>query len=151
MNNVELIIKLVDGAYENLKSEPVQEYKLKMSSFQFRNEWGTVQIKLHRAAGHTTTALELLKKYPSAYLFVPSFVQFGHLLNYCGKNSQVSYMATDKHDGVRYMYHKFFSGEKIPLVILDNYSFYTKKTDTDFVEEFLHTVNSNYDLLVLLE
>jgi len=151
MKNVHLITQLVINAYHRLSS--VDQYKKQMAALQFRKEFGTVKISLPRGTGHTTAAYQLLERFKDSILIVESFQHLIKLLprreddyHKININNRIIVAPAVGEDPAA-VYHRHFTGNHWSLLILDP----AARVMSTQLDDLLMTVNSRYDLLVLLE
>lgn len=76
-----LIVATVDAAYAYLQTPWAQQWKHTMPPNVYRHEMKTVSITLPRGIGHSTAALQLLQKYPTAHMMYPSYMIMKHTLD----------------------------------------------------------------------
>ncbi len=68
--SVDAMLLLIENAYELSQSERVIHHKINMAPNEFRQHFGSIQIRMYRQSGHSTTAALMLYALSDAVVFV---------------------------------------------------------------------------------
>jgi hypothetical protein len=153
MNSVDLMMSLIVNSYDKLKS--FEQYKPHMLPEIFRREFGTAKIALHRGAGHTSAALRLLERFDDSLLLVtsPLLVEVAVGMIYrLELDERIRDRIISLYDvsGPAEFYNTYFAGKHRSLLMIDTSSDCHRLRSNE-IDRLLQSVNSSYDLLVLLE
>ena len=135
---------IVDVTVKAFRSLETDEYIIKqkrvMPPDHFQHNFGTVQIKLQRSAGHTLAALKLLLLFPNSKLLIPHDVLKRHTINYAASHfgeQMIDYMRKRllaPHQLERFVCTQV---DKLDMFIVDPYSAFEndQRLELDWYDE----------------